>query len=562
MLTLAFYDVTGIQKFVFGSAKATEIVGASAIVDSALQQWLVDAIKTECPGALTDWRSASSFQSLGPTPPPAEIIYIGGGNALVVFSGTDDDPEGRNRAVAVTQHFSHKVFEETQGTLQVAVAYVAHKESNNYTADRRELEEELAGKKQKLIPARPLMGIGITAEGSTDGLPAEHTDKEGLFLSGPAYKKRSSGKGVRDYENLIPGELCGKCAFPIEFDDLWQKRGENHIAVVHIDGNSMGKTIEKATAGASEVYGDNVQRMRRLSVEIQEIYESAFKEIIKKIPIKKIPEELKNEEFCNLFDVHQDKDTDKTFLPVRPLIFSGDDVTVVCNGRLGIWFATEMLKNISKSRITDVMPDGSAIPMSACAGVAIVKSHFPFARAYGLAEELCSSAKKVAKAMKTPFENGAVGSWLDFHIVYSGITQELSDLRSTSYNVPGMSNAARIYGSCAAYNLLGRPWEIAPPHGQAVDADHDWTAFVAKYDQLKKTWPRSRLKELRDVMICSEQETNEYLQECQSRGYVLPGLWKVGGTQGKAFTNEHRTPYFDALELLDLYVRPPEPEEA
>src|SRR5450830_765951 len=119
MFTLAFYDVTGIQKFVFESAKASEIVGASAIVEKALKKWLVDAIVESCPGADIKWASANSFRSLGSSPPPAEIVYIGGGNALVAYSGADQN-ESRDRAVAATRRLSRTVFEETRGTLQIA----------------------------------------------------------------------------------------------------------------------------------------------------------------------------------------------------------------------------------------------------------------------------------------------------------------------------------------------------------------------------------------------------------------------------------------------------------
>ena len=38
-------------------------------------------------------------------------------------------------------------------------------------------------------------------------------------------------------------------------------------------------------------------------------------------------------------------------------------------------------------------------------GVAVVKSHYPFARAYDLAEELCASAKKRVKELRRRTSN-------------------------------------------------------------------------------------------------------------------------------------------------------------
>lgn len=556
MFTLAFYDVTGIQKFVFESAKAAEIVGASAIVEKALKKWLVKAVTESCPGANVEWTCASSFRSLGSGPPPAEIVYVGGGNALVAFSGADQN-ESKGRAVVATRRLARTVFEETRGTLQIAVAYLPH-DNKKYAADMLQLQQNLASAKAQLVPAWPLVGLGITAEGSTDGLPAEHIEKnDDLFLSGPAHAKREAAADARTYSDLMPGVLSDGYMFPIEFDDLWQKQGENHIAIVHIDGNSMGKVIKKVTDRSDDAYEVSVQRMRKLSSGIAAAYAEAFRETV-----ERIPEGLENEEFCDLFGVRQDEGLHKTFLPVRPLVFNGDDVTLVCNGHLGIWLATEMLRNISRKSLTDLMPDGSPVQLSACAGVAIVKSHFPFARAYSLAEKLCESAKKAAKARDNDPDNTVCGSWIDFHIIYSGITRELRDLRTASYNVPGMPEATVTRSGCPAYNLLGRPWEVVSPDGRSGDNVQSWLAFTEAYDTLKKSWPRSRLKGMRDVMIRSEQETSEYLDECSSRGCMLPAMWSVGGKTVKAFTSEHRTPYFDALELLDFYVRPPTAEGA
>lgn len=65
--------------------------------------------------------------------------------------------------------------------------------------------------------------------------------------------------------------------------------------------------------------------------------------------------------------------------------------------------------------------------LSSCAGVAIVKPHFPFSVGYDLAESLLKSAKTVKNNVQNNDNKTVSCSALDFHIVYdsSGVDLEL-----------------------------------------------------------------------------------------------------------------------------------------
>ena len=67
-------------------------------------------------------------------------------------------------------------------------------------------------------------------------------------------------------------------------------------------------------------------------------------------------------------------------------MYGGDDLTFVCDGRLGLDLAAFYLKEFSRGTIKVCGEDKS---VDACAGVAIVPTKFPFASAYHFAEELC-----------------------------------------------------------------------------------------------------------------------------------------------------------------------------
>ena len=66
----------------------------------------------------------------------------------------------------------------------------------------------------------------------------------------------------------------------------------------------------------------------------------------------------------------------------RALVFGGDDVTFVCDGRLGLSLATLYAREFAAE--TAKRPECG--PLTARAGIAIVKTHYPFARAYALAD--------------------------------------------------------------------------------------------------------------------------------------------------------------------------------
>jgi hypothetical protein len=67
--------------------------------------------------------------------------------------------------------------------------------------------------------------------------------------------------------------------------------------------------------------------------------------------------------------------------------------------------------------------------LSACAGVAIVKPHFPFYAAYQLAEELLRSAKQVKRRVVGGQGRPLPCSAFDFHVLYDASGADLKRLR-------------------------------------------------------------------------------------------------------------------------------------
>jgi len=548
---LAIYDIMGIQEFVFYSNKLKENIGGSCIVSQVLEKFLPDSIKEKARNPRIDWKSYGDFRIMDDGTIDVEIVYIGGGNAVVAYDNEDIFRE-------VNKSLSRKVLEETGGLLRFATACIRTDFNSVFMEDRKRLFEELARKKNESLFSMPLLGISITREGQTDGLPAvkkfEGPPLE--YISYSAFRKREVEKdSYRHYTekflDKLNSEFKSSYGFIREMDDLRQKEGESYIAVVHIDGNNMGKTIEDKVKNANG-YKEAVKIMRDISKGITEKYNDAMESTLRSI-IKS----LEDKEIYDALVIKRKSEEEKDMIPIRPIVLNGDDITFVCTGKIGVSCAEVFLKRISN---TPIKIDGGEIPLSACAGVALVKSHFPFYRAYSLAEELCGEAKKKAKVIA---KNGGkkTGSWLDFHMVYSGVTTDLNEIRKKDYNIPGMPplNPGE-YGQglrYSRYNLLWRPWCVSGDVGKKFKWEHFkevFREFKKEKGEGKPKWPRSKLKALRSEFIKSIEDVETLVMEFESRGLELPDF-AGQEMENKVFVkNTNQTPYFDALELIDMFI--------
>jgi hypothetical protein len=559
---ISLYDVSGIQSFVYDSTKLKEIVGASFMVQDALTKWLTEAIESALPDAASrviDWQGAQRL-SVGEVPGVcAEIVYCGGGNAMVLFAGEQGGRAAQVLSAQVTRYVSQKALELTLGKLRIAVAH-RNTDLSNFQTDRDLLQRDVARIKSSKSEALPLLGVGITAEGVTDGLPAV-VMKDGLGLSKPAVEKRKLFNNPADrFSDLLPHEEDSKTVFgmQLDIDKLWQTRGENHVAVVHIDGNLTGDLIRQTVAGKD--YGVAVSAMRSLSRQICECYNSAFRGALTKLIQRVMPDKDLRGRFA-ITGTEAMGEKQMVTLPVRMVVFAGDDVTFICNGTLALVLAQLFLESLDLEPVSvDVSGDRRQIRLSACAGVAIVKSHYPYRRAYELADQLCASAKHKAKTLARGRDPG---SWMDFHIVYSGLTADLDDLRRSHYDVPYLTQAGSVAWPTGMvpfrqHNLLWRPLEVTPAKG----GPYTWGEMDRIVDAFAR-WPRSRLKGLRSAMVEGHEAARLVIKEASSRGLALPPMpdLVVPAEDNALFTVENQSPYFDALELLDFYVGRTEQKE-
>ena len=193
------------------------------------------------------------------------------------------------------------------------------------------------------------------------------------------------------------------------------------VAVIHIDGNGVGGIMKDlndskdrvAPAEFQEKIGcdrDDPDALRRfllaVNERLQNAVEHAFAAAWTRI------DELSYRDDGQAGREH-------AAIPVVPVILGGDDVTVITSGDYALPFAAAYLRYYEEATGNDPIlhyltpPKGQDTgPMTAAAGVAIVKRNFPFHIAYELAEKLVERAKKVGKTAYPPC------STLDYHVLF------------------------------------------------------------------------------------------------------------------------------------------------
>ena len=203
------------------------------------------------------------------------------------------------------------------------------------------------------------------------------------------------------------------------------------VAVIHIDGNGVGGIMKDlndskdrvAPAEFQEEIGcdrDDPDALRRfllaVNERLQNAVEHAFAAAWTRI------DELSHRDDKRAGREH-------TAIPVVPVILGGDDVTVITSGDYALPFAAAYLRYYEEATCSDPIlrylppPEGQDTgPMTAAAGVAIVKRNFPFHIAYELAEKLVDRAKKVGKTTQPPC------STLDYHVLFDTTVLDASEI--------------------------------------------------------------------------------------------------------------------------------------
>ena len=530
--TVTVLDTTGIQPYIFGSNRLRENIGASYLVSEATDDWVRNALDT-LKAKIKQKIYAFDPEKHQPEAKPriednelaAELVYAGGGNTLLLFSD-------KQYAVEFTQILSKRILEKAPGINLVAVHQEFDWDSQSlYDVVQNLMKNDLDTKKRSRIPSAPLLGLGVTATCRSTQLVAvdesKIEDDEPYLISTEIDAKLKVVSQANDNLQKMFATSLGSYEFPLRIDYMGRSEGDSsYVAVIHADGNGMGKRFQEF--GEGKCNRDYIIDMRKLSHSVNQAGINALKEMVK-ILVKSIKVDADGKiKVMGQFEI---KDN---YLPFRPLVYGGDDVTFVCDGRLGLELAAIYLEEIEKKPIAD----GKDI--KACAGICVVKTHYPFARAYQLSEELCRKAKKFVKD-----EEKGDFSALDWHLAASGLSGSISEIRDREFQVPAGSLSMRPISLKKEIDSDWRTWQGFTKVVKHLNEDEDWKGR------------HSKVIALRDVLRQGPDATEKFLKNYRIKDEQLPTFPEFSGQSKDLAEKGWLTGicgYFDAIEAMDFYI--------
>ena len=365
--------VQGIQDFIFKTNELKHIIGASELVEQI------------CTTAFDD------FAKNG------ESVVRAAGNIKVIF---DKEEDCRN----AVREFPKRVMTMAPG-ITISQAVVPLNDDFGKTVDN--LEALL--KVQRNKPSRSVTTglIGIKRANNT-GLPVvriKEEDKKAIYKDESTIQKEiyQDNKGLCKKSFGEEVRLAGKVAYNIS-----EMIGQNDwIAIIHADGNGLGKVFQ--TVGKQkEVLRDFSQK---LNVATKDAANIAFASVAGRFK-------------------------DETMIPIRPVVLSGDDMTVIIRGDLAIDYANAFInafEGTTETHLGKILREQHVFAddkdyLTACAGIAFIKSSYPFYYGYQLAEDLCGQAKKDTKAIYGAKTNHLPPSCLMFHKVQDSFIVDYKDI--------------------------------------------------------------------------------------------------------------------------------------
>lgn len=495
-------DTVSIQQYIFSSNKLKENIGASYIIEHVLfNELMCKILKIQFSEKFSDaWKQTPDTIAIE-NGADCEIGYIGGGNALVLFKNMDEAKKfissvtlelllqfpGLRTAYAIDEDFDYS--------------------KNGFKASRKRLNENLIKNKSENFCITTPYKYGIAEDCSYSNeaqeVDCKYHNKNISFYSLTKFDhgKISQSFIKENYKRIVND----KYTFTDELDELGQQQDKGYIAIVHADGNGMGQRFMRC---------EDLPILRRLSASVSSLADNAMTKLIEYIV------NLFNDETLSEKNGFKLNETDnKKILPIRPIIVGGDDITFVCEGRLGVHLAEKLIGFMTETQIMNE-------PVSACAGIAVVHTKYPFYRAYTLAEELTKKAKKSSRPIPG-------SSWLSFLIASSGFSGSLDDIIETMFSTPNG-------------NLYGGPYRI-----DTVDSLYNLKNNIKILTQGKERWPQSKLMGLRDVLRQDKASIDYFVAEFKARKRKLPE--NTGHSYHENLWENKKTPYYDILELKDFY---------
>lgn len=533
---LVSFEAWNITRFMFVTGKRREIAGASELITYLDRRWVREGLREVFGAEFGDgWRIEEQ---------PVELLETGAGTANVLVR---DAEAARRLVTAVTG----RALQEAPG-LEVCGVVSAEFDWERPGA----LHEAIAGSGRELASVRTALPgpdtrfqrLPLVDYCRATGLPAARSLRlpdgsvEARSAEGVA-KWRAYGRQGEELGLRRLAELAGTSPGPLrEVVEHLNDRAE-WVGTVYADGNGLGQVFgafDRCVPRASNrVYADT---FRAFSEGLQACTREAFASAVAELEARGAA--LRGGS-----------------VPVLPLILGGDDMVALCDGAWSLPFTEAYLRAFERltgereavagplRRFAEAdnadfgdEPESSPsegpasdVRLSACAGVAVVKRHFPFVGAQELAYALLREAKQVKGQVPGPC------SAVSFHVLYDSTRPDLARLRAETAFVtdprgdrdgPGTRLVAQPY--VVGDRVPAVPWVRGRRWGDLVDRV---VALTARGEDAERLLPTSQMHGLRESLFAGPQVADVVFAGLRVR-YGGRGLDRIGGDGESLFWQE------------------------
>jgi len=381
------FQVTAIQSYIFATNKLREIIGASEVIESICSTHL---IKKLLPGFDND-----------------KLLFNAAGSIRYLFN-----------TEAAAQAFAKGIADHIETAYPTISYQQALQEVSSPNLSSKEFEALIRKLKAARNLIAPIQNSSLLIEkkaprtGRVAYKQVYRSDHEKEWVDYSTYEKDKLGQEINQSTITAKIKTGFSLKFPTLMDEIANDAAGNWVAVIHADGNNLGRIVQKlADWENAQLKGNSVEKskLKIFSEEIERITQAALSEAVRDTFVD---EEVSTEQL----------------IPFRPVIVGGDDITVICRADKALLFTKTFLalfheksKGVFKEWELPEIRKG----LTACAGIAYVKHKFPLHYAVNLAGDLCKKAKEVSKQFK---EEEFVPASLYFHKIRDTAYTDFEDV--------------------------------------------------------------------------------------------------------------------------------------
>lgn len=293
-------------------------------------------------------------------------------------------------------------------------------------------------------------------------------------------------------------------------NDLDHLAGAGYLALIHADGNSVGRNAPKIR-----------HESRASDLRERAAFFHRNRVLLRRALRKAIDQTC--EEDARVESLANEKNESK--VPLVPLMLGGDDLLLVCRARLALDFVVSLCRELRR-----LQSDGGAegFELTLGVGVVIAKPKIPIHRLHDIAEDLAGSAKRRYRRLENAGERGR--SVVDWAVYTTSWVDDPEEIRRREW-LRGGGESLRV--------LSQRPVDVLG------DGLGNLEGLVKGANKLKEA-PRSQLRYLADQLPRGRALSELAYRELPKK--VRDALKELGVE--KAWKQLEGGPY--RTELLDL----------